>query len=99
MTTNTLSRQESSGTDVTERIATRRLLGVDTQGRDHRWDMVARTLYVLDGGEVAHAKEIRDRPLGDWVAFVEQECGGWETLHFSPSPFDGLEAFAQAGAE
>ena len=74
-----------------ERIASRRLLGIDTQGLEHRFDMVARTLYILDEGDVIHAKEIGDRSLGDWVAFVEAECGGWETLHYSPTPFAGIE--------
>ena len=74
-----------------ERIASRRLLGIDAQGREHRFDMVARTLYVLDDGAVVHAKDIGDRSLADWVAFVEQECGGWDSLHYSRTPFAGIE--------
>jgi hypothetical protein len=74
-----------------ERIASRRLLGIDGHGREHRWDMVAQTLYVLADGEVVHAEALGEEPLGTWVEFVAEECGGWETLHYAASPFDGVE--------
>lgn len=78
---------------LNERIASRRLLGVDTAGCKHRFDMVKQTVYVLtpDESDVLHAEEIGDRSLGDWVAFVTQECGGWATLHYSKTPFGGIE--------
>lgn len=86
---------------LNERIATRRLLGIDTAGRHHRWDMVKRTLYVLDADEteVLHATHLGDRSLGDWVEFVTRECGGWARLHYSKTPFGGIQQVAGEGEE
>lgn len=78
--------------ELNERIASRRLLGVDTDGNKHRFDMIRQTVYVLlpDETAVIHAEHIGERPLGDWVDFVGRECGGWTTLHYSTSPLTRL---------
>ena len=60
-------------------------VGTDAKGCEHYYCQVRRTLYVLDGDAVAHAEAIRDRPLDDWVDFVEERVG-WETLYYSRRP-------------
>jgi hypothetical protein len=66
------------------------LVGVDGRGREHRYCQVRRTVYVLDGDEIAHAEALTERPMREWVAYVESVCG-WETLFWSPgSVYDKL---------
>lgn len=82
MSTKNLTRQDpSDGT---------RCLGIDGRGLEHRWHLYERTVYVLDGGDVVHAEEIGDGALTAWIDWVREYRGGWETLFYSSSPFEGV---------
>jgi len=92
MSTQTPHRQTGSDRPAPSITAIRAKaqVGTDAQGREHYWCSVRQTLYVLDGDVVAHAEEIRDRPLEDWVAYIEEHVG-WDVLYFSSgSIFDAL---------
>ena len=73
-----------------ERIASRRLLGVDVKGREYRWDSVYEMVYVFDGDEHLLTHTVADHPLSEYVERVETEIG-WTDLHFSAHPFGALK--------
>jgi hypothetical protein len=84
MSTKTPNRQNGTAPDA-ETIRRMAQLGLDAEGREHYWSAPRQRLYVIDGDAVAHVETIDDRPLSDWVAFIEQSCG-WTDLFWSKEP-------------
>lgn len=82
MSTKTPNRQDTF--DGTRR------LGIDGRGLEHRWHLYERTVYVLDNGDVVHAEHIGDGALTDWIEWVREYRGGWDTLYYSYAPFEGV---------
>jgi len=55
-------------------------LGTDGTGAIHYWSRYARTVYVVDAGEV-ESWAFAETPLStltDWLAHVESKRGPWE---------------------
>jgi hypothetical protein len=66
-------------------------IGIDTQGRAHYYSRIRGCVTVLDGDTHEHTESLDGRPLSDWMAFIEQELGGWEKNNtFSGSLSDHL---------
>ncbi|MFC6965154.1 hypothetical protein ACFQL7_27800 [Halocatena marina] len=66
------------------------MIGIDTDGREHYFSRIRDCVTVIDGGD-DQTQSLDDRPLKDWMAFVEQELGGWdETNVYSGSTFAHL---------
>lgn len=51
------------------------VLGVDSEGRIHHYRTHSESVIVVANGEVVHREEIQERPVDDWVAFVEDRVG------------------------
>jgi hypothetical protein len=67
------------------------LVGVDAQGREHYHSRIRNAVTVLDGDEHVHTESLDGRVLSEWMAFIEQECGGWtENNTYSGSTIDQL---------
>ncbi|WP_248910511.1 hypothetical protein [Halocatena marina] len=66
------------------------MIGIDTDGREHDFSRIRDCVTVIDDG-AEQTQALNDRPLKDWMAFVEQELGGWdETNVYSGSTFAHL---------
>lgn len=70
-------------------------LGVDEAGSTHYFSRIADTIVVVDvDGTVEQRQDIGDRPLSEWIDYVEAERG-WEDLRYADSLgdliADGLE--------
>jgi hypothetical protein len=68
------------------------VVGVDTEGREHVFSRIRNAVTVLDAdGTHEHTQPLSDRSLKSWMAFIEQEHGGWtENNTFSGSLADHL---------
>lgn len=58
------------------------VLGTDTDGREHVYRRSTHTVYVVDGPDVEHRQPLRDRHLDDWMAFIAEEFGGWQSARY-----------------
>jgi hypothetical protein len=67
------------------------MIGVDTEGREHYHSRIRDRMSVLDDGEHVRTVTLDGRPLSNWMAFIEQEHGGWrDTNVYSGSTTDHL---------
>ncbi|WP_248910503.1 hypothetical protein [Halocatena marina] len=67
------------------------MIGVDTNGREHYCSRIRDCVTVIDDDGAEQTQALNDRPLKNWMAFVEQELGGWdETNVYSGSTFTHL---------
>lgn len=67
------------------------IVGVDAQGREHYHSLHRDSITVCNEGEHEHTQPLNDRPLSDWMAFIEQEFGGWiENNTYSGSTIDQM---------
>ena len=60
-------------------------LGVDEAGSTHYFSRIADTVVVVDtDGTVEQQQELGDRPLPEWIDYVEAERG-WVDLRYADS--------------
>jgi hypothetical protein len=89
MSTKTPTQQNGTALDP-DGIRRQAMLGIDDEGREHYWSAPRQRLYVLDDGAVAHVRDIDDRPLSDWVAYIETHVGWTDLFWSSESALDQL---------
>lgn len=59
-------------------------LGVDGEGNVHHYTRREHLVVVeTPSGHVERREELDDRPLEEWIEFVEDEDVGWETLNYA----------------
>jgi hypothetical protein len=87
----TTEKGEESTANRADKASDSFKVGVDTQGRDHYYSRIRGCVTVLVDDEHEHTESLDGRPLSDWMAFIEQELGGWEENNtFSGSLVDHL---------
>jgi hypothetical protein len=78
----TTTSRTKEGTDDDGGLIGRQLnsctLGTDGDGYTHVWHRGANQIVVHRGRELDYRQHLGDRPLGDWMAHVE-EARGWMT--------------------
>jgi hypothetical protein len=90
-TTTQPEKGEESTADRADKVSDSFKVGIDTQGRAHYYSRIRGTITVLDGDAHEHTETLDGRPLSEWMAFIEQELGGWEENNtFSGSLVDHL---------
>jgi len=71
-------------------------LGTDRDGRDHWHSPLSGRIWAFRGGELLAERDLDGRSVVDWVAFVDDEHGGWADRQ--PVERPGGIAGAVAGA-
>ena len=52
-------------------------IGIDAQGREHYFSRIRHRITVVDDGDHEHTEPLDNRPLSEWMHFVEAEFDGW----------------------
>jgi hypothetical protein len=96
-TTTAVKAEESSGTQQrADHASDAFTIGVDKQGREYVHSRIRDCVTRLDGDE-HETQALNGRPLSEWMAFIEQECGWDETNVYSGSTTDQLCTQLAAG--
>lgn len=72
-------------------------LGVDAAGNTHYHSRIRDRMYVVGAdGVIEDVQGLEGAPLTDWIAFVEEQLGAWETCRYDP---DGIAALTERVVE
>jgi hypothetical protein len=84
--------ESSANQDRADAASDAFVVGVDQQDREHVYSRIRNAVTVLDAdGTHEHTQSLNDRSLKSWMAFIEQEHGGWrEKNTFTGSLADQL---------
>jgi hypothetical protein len=95
----TIAEKDTESSDNQERADTASdafVVGIDQNGQEHVFSRIRDRVTVRDGDE-HDTQRLDGRPLSEWMAFTEQECGWRDTNVYSGSTTDQLCTQLAAG--